>query len=267
MATKIIVSYDGTDNDRDALALGSLLAARARRSSSPTSATRTRPRVAVSGSPSRRPRRFSRRAQHARDADIAAPCRPQRLDAGWAARARGRRARRRDRVRLRVPDAQGHVDPQASARRLLDGGPVALASRRPGSPSARFRGRAGSRAIGEDGDPCTLETAEGIASDLGGKVTLRPNGNVDLVVVGSKPGTVTGRVTISAAAEYLIELSRCPVVVLPRGVAVRFGSACRLGRDVPTESRRFQRRIGARDRWFLGLLLRAAAVRRRRHSF
>jgi len=25
-----------------------------------------------------------------------------------------------------------------------------------------------------------------------------------------KPGTVTGRVTISSAAEYLIELARCP---------------------------------------------------------
>ena len=42
------------------------------------------------------------------------------------------------------------------------------------------------------------------------------------MVVGSKPGTVTGRVTISAAAEYLIELARCPVVVLPRGVALAF---------------------------------------------
>jgi nucleotide-binding universal stress UspA family protein len=43
-----------------------------------------------------------------------------------------------------------------------------------------------------------------------------------MVVVGSKPGSVTGRVTISAAAEYVIELSRCPVLVLPRGVAVEF---------------------------------------------
>ena len=42
------------------------------------------------------------------------------------------------------------------------------------------------------------------------------------MVVGSKPGTVTGRVTISAAADYLIELARCPVIVLPRGVAVAF---------------------------------------------
>ena len=33
---------------------------------------------------------------------------------------------------------------------------------------------------------------------------------------------MTGRVTISAAAEYLIELARCPVVVLPRGVALAF---------------------------------------------
>ena len=33
---------------------------------------------------------------------------------------------------------------------------------------------------------------------------------------------VTGRVTISAAAEYVIELAHCPVVVLPRGVALAF---------------------------------------------
>jgi hypothetical protein len=29
-------------------------------------------------------------------------------------------------------------------------------------------------------------------------------------------------VTLSAAADYLIELTRCPVLVLPRGVAVAF---------------------------------------------
>jgi hypothetical protein len=42
------------------------------------------------------------------------------------------------------------------------------------------------------------------------------------MVVGSKPGTVNGRVRISAAAEYLIELAQCPILVLPRGVAVEF---------------------------------------------
>jgi hypothetical protein len=29
-------------------------------------------------------------------------------------------------------------------------------------------------------------------------------------------------VRISAAAEYLVELARCPVIVLPHGVAVKF---------------------------------------------
>ncbi len=116
--------------------------------------------------------------------------------------------------------APGHVDPQASARRLLDGGPIAL-----GLAPAGFHERAGYTiaaigAVAEDGDPCVLETAEAVASRLGGTVAPRATGGVDLIVVGSKPGTVTGRVTISAAAEYLIELARCPVLVLPRGVAV-----------------------------------------------
>jgi nucleotide-binding universal stress UspA family protein len=42
------------------------------------------------------------------------------------------------------------------------------------------------------------------------------------MVVGSKPGGVTGRVTVSAAAEYLIELAHCPVLILARGVALTF---------------------------------------------
>ena len=77
-------------------------------------------------------------------------------------------------------------------------------------------------AIGEDGDPCVLETAEGLASRLGAEVAERATKDAGLLIVGSKPGTVTGRITISAAAEYLIELARCPVVVLPRGVALAF---------------------------------------------
>jgi nucleotide-binding universal stress UspA family protein len=67
-----------------------------------------------------------------------------------------------------------------------------------------------------------LETAETIAARHHGTVASRATGSADLLVVGSKPGTVNGRVTLSAAADYLIELTRCPVLVLPRGVAVAF---------------------------------------------
>jgi nucleotide-binding universal stress UspA family protein len=77
-------------------------------------------------------------------------------------------------------------------------------------------------AIGEAGDPCARETAESLAARLGATIAERASSDVDLLVVGSRPGTVTGRVTISAAADYLIELSNCPVVVVPRGVTIRF---------------------------------------------
>ena len=45
---------------------------------------------------------------------------------------------------------------------------------------------------------------------------------VDLLVVGSSAGATLGRVTLSAAAEYEIETSSIPVLVVPRGVAVSF---------------------------------------------
>ncbi|HVA30034.1 MAG TPA: universal stress protein, partial [Gaiellaceae bacterium] len=114
------------------------------------------------------------------------------------------------------------VDPQASARRLLDGGPVALAIAPAGFAERTDYSVRSIVAIGEAGDPCARETAEALASRLGATLAEHARSDVDLVVVGSKPGTVTGRVTISAAAEYLIELSSCPVIVVPRGVAVRF---------------------------------------------
>jgi hypothetical protein len=40
--------------------------------------------------------------------------------------------------------------------------------------------------------------------------------------VGSRPEAELGRVTVSAVTEYAIELSRCPILVVPRGTPVRF---------------------------------------------
>jgi nucleotide-binding universal stress UspA family protein len=116
--------------------------------------------------------------------------------------------------------ARGHLDPQATAKRLLDGGPVALALAPAGYAESNHKPIRTIRAVTEDGDPCTRETAEGLAQRLGAEIVS--SREADLVVVGSKPGTVNGRVTVSAAAEYLIELAGSPVLVLPRGVAVHF---------------------------------------------
>ena len=45
---------------------------------------------------------------------------------------------------------------------------------------------------------------------------------VDLLVVGSRPEASDGRVMLSAQAENAIEDATYPILVLPRGVAVRF---------------------------------------------
>ena len=203
--TTIIVSYDGTDNDRDALALGRLLAGAG---ASLELAYVSHEGESVRDVPEGIPFHVVESASTANGLrDLALALGAELIVFGSEYRT-----------------AKGHVDPQATARRLLEGGPVALAFA-PAGVAANGHSVATVAAIGEDGDPCTRETAEALASVLGATVAERPGRDADLVVVGSKPGTVGGRVTISAAAEYLIELARCPVVVLPRGVALTFGSS------------------------------------------
>ena len=116
----------------------------------------------------------------------------------------------------------GYVYPQASAERLLDGGRTAIAL-----APAGYRDKAAPiktvAAIAEEGDASAIDTSEAIASRFGAELHDKPNGGVDLLVVGSAPQTATGQVRVSAAAAYMIELIRCPVLVLPRGVALTFG--------------------------------------------
>jgi nucleotide-binding universal stress UspA family protein len=219
----IIVSYDGTSNDRDALALGRLLTGAG---ASLALAYVRHARAAGTGSE----RLAAREAEAllAAGADVLGrPDIPQHVVVSASTPVGLRDLALNCGADLIVfgseyRTASGHVDPQASARRLLDGGPVALAIAPAGFAERDGYAVGTIAAIGEDGDPCPHETAEAIASGLGGAVVGPSAGEADLVVVGSKPGTVNGRVTISAAAEYVIELSRCPVLVLPRGVALEF---------------------------------------------
>lgn len=222
MAPRIIVSYDGTANDRDALALGELLAR--------SGATLELAYV-----------RHSEESETARERLAEAEARTllataaEELGGGVSTHVvlsgstpeglRGLAVESGSDLIVFGSDyrtAPGHVDPQSSARRLIDGGPVAigLAPAAFGNSSTPPVATVG--AVGEDGDPCVRETAEAIAGKLNATVAARASSDIDLLVVGSKSGTVTGRITISAAADYLIELARCPVIILPRGVAIAF---------------------------------------------
>jgi nucleotide-binding universal stress UspA family protein len=116
--------------------------------------------------------------------------------------------------------AAGHVRPNRSVERLLHGGPVAVAI---APANLRERGDAIETigVLSDDDDPAAHETAESLAEHL--DATVRPaTGSVDLLVVGSRPEAPRARVMLSAASEYAIETSASPVLVVPRGTALRF---------------------------------------------
>jgi len=223
MPTKIIVSYDGTENDLDALALGRVLGGAG---ASLALAYVRHAQEAETG----RERLAEGEAKELLDQGAAMLGQPDVpvhvvLSGSTPEGLRGLAvAEQADLVVFgsEYRTAAGHVDPQASARRLLDGGPVAVAIAPAGFADRSDYSVRSIAAIGEPGDPCARETAEALASRLGATIAEHASTDVDLLVVGSRPGTVTGRVTISAAADYLIELSTCPVIVVPRGVAVPF---------------------------------------------
>lgn len=220
---KVIVSYDGTDNDRDALALGKLLA-------------QAGADIALAYVRHAHEEKSSRERLAEREAQELLTAAAEQLGDGSASTHVVLSASTPNGLRDLAAEASadvivfgseyrtspGRVDPQASAWKLLDGGPIAVAVAPAGFHDQDGYEVASIGPIGEDGDPCVLETAESLAAKLGGAVSEKATADVDLLVVGSKPGTVNGRVRIGAASEYLIELARCPVLVLPRGVAVSF---------------------------------------------
>ena len=117
--------------------------------------------------------------------------------------------------------ASGHVNPQRSARTLLEGGPVAIAiapANFRSGPPAPF-GRVGF--LASPGDLETVRTAANLAEVFGSRLT-HDEPYVDLLVVGSRPEAGDGQVMLTSLAQRQIEDGTSPVLVLPRGVALQF---------------------------------------------
>jgi nucleotide-binding universal stress UspA family protein len=117
--------------------------------------------------------------------------------------------------------AAGHVSPQKSAQALLENArtAIAIASANFRSEQATTFGRVG--VLASAGDDAAIETARELAESFGARVT-RDEPYVDLLVVGSRPEAAEGQVLISAHAQKQIENATSPVLVVPRGVTVRF---------------------------------------------
>jgi nucleotide-binding universal stress UspA family protein len=217
MTADLIISYDGTPNDDDALALGKMLAA--------GGATLALAYV-------RHSREFDPKreeiAQHDAERRLA-------LGATWLGDDRIPRhviispstgeglatlAEAEGATAIvfgsdyRTPP--GRPEPGTSAQSLLEGGPVAIAV-----AAAGLRTSAGSSiksiALGSDDDEAARQTADTLASKLGAAIVAPDAPGVDLIVVGSQQGAAPGRVALSGAARSRLNSARSSVLVVPHG--------------------------------------------------
>ena len=219
MALKIIVSYDDTDNDRDALALGRLLAF----SGAELSLAYVRHSVGGALEEKEAEELLARGA-----ASVGAPDMPRHVVVNAGTSVGLTELAERENADVIVfgseyRTAPGTVKPGISAHKLLLGGPAAIAVAPAG---LRSHPSVSVNTVGvlDEGDEGARETANSLAAALGATVGEPGAGPVDLLVVGSRPESPQGKVTLSAASDYAVEAATYPVLVTPRGVALSFAA-------------------------------------------
>jgi nucleotide-binding universal stress UspA family protein len=118
--------------------------------------------------------------------------------------------------------ARGRIGVGNSAQRLLGGGATAIAIAPAGFAQ---QAQQSVRRVGVAGDDSAVATAEALATALGAELGAAGEQEGNLLVVGSRPEAAHGHVSLSAASENLIEIATCPVLVVPSGVALSFEGA------------------------------------------
>jgi nucleotide-binding universal stress UspA family protein len=223
MATKVIVSYDGTANEDDAIAFGSLLA----RAGAEVSLGYVRHTdEAVSDEEAQEV--LDRGAAHFGGAFASSHAVTDRsTPEGLLALA----ARIGAQAVVFCSDshtAPGHISIGNSAERLLEGGNVAVGIAPVGLADTDGDATRVQRivAVGEAGGAGGAQaTAQALAGALGAEVVPVADDAADLLVIDSRADAEQGRVSLSSSAAHLIEIANCPVLVLPSGVPLQFGGA------------------------------------------
>lgn len=219
MAPRIIVSYDDTDNDHDALALGRLLAfsgaelslAYVRHSQGGALEQKEADELLARGAASLGAPDMSRHVVINPGTSVGLAELAERENADIIVFGSEYRT------------AEGTVKPGISAHKLLLGGPAAIAVAPAGM---REHPSEGIKTIGvlDEGDKAASDTANSLASALGASVAEFKGRPVDLLVVGSRPESPEGKVTLSASSDYAVEAATYPVLVVARGAALSFGA-------------------------------------------
>lgn len=221
MALKIIVSYDDTDNDRDALALGRLLAI----SGAELSLAYVRHSFGDGALGEKQAEELLERGA----ASVGTSDMSRHVVVNPATSVGLIELAERENADVIVfgseyRTAAGIVKPGIAAAKLLLGGPAAIAVAPAG---LRSNPALSVNTVGviDEGDAAARATAESLAAALGATVAEHGSGPVDLLVVGSRPEAPQGRVVLSAKSDYAVEAATYPVLVVPRGVSLEFGAA------------------------------------------
>jgi len=222
--TKIIVSYDGTNNENDAITLGGLFAA-------------------AGAEVSLAYVRHTNEAVSDEEAQTVVIDRAERLFKGQLAGAHvvtdrstpeGLRAlAEHEGADVIVFCSDSHTAPGSvsvgnSAQRLLDGGRFAIAIAPAGLAE---RGPLAVSAIAATADPTDASataTAEGLAAALDAVVVPAGDTSAQMLVVGSRPEAGDGQGALSAAALKQVENATSAVLVLPRSVTLGFSRVAAL---------------------------------------
>jgi len=214
---KVIVSYDGTENDDDALALGKLLA-------EPGELALAYIRHSRELDPNR-----EELAQHDAERRLAQgaellgrPDVPQHVVFGASTGAALEELADKEGASIVVFGSDyrtqpGHAEPPTSAQRLLEIGDTAIGVAASGLRARPDAAIATIAVVAPDGDETAARSAEALARGLGAQVVGLDGASVDLIVVGSQPGAPAGRVAISGAARTALDASRGSVLVVPSG--------------------------------------------------
>jgi len=226
MSAKIIVSYDGTANEDDAIALGRLFAgagaevslAYVRHTHEPDRNRETlaqheaqellRRGAALFGAPEAEPL-----ARHV----VTDRSTPQGL--------RALAEREGADVIVFCSDshtAKGHIAVGNSAQRLLEGGHTAIAIAPAGLAREGERARLRRIVAVGDGNGGARATAEALAGALDGTVEPVAGEDTDLLVFDSRAGAAPGEIWLSSSAVHLMEVARSSVLVVPRGATLPF---------------------------------------------
>ena len=221
--TNLIISYDGTPNDDDALALGKLLA------ETGSSVALAYVRHSREFDPKREELAqydAEQRLAHGEDL-IGIPVTKHVVVGAATGEVLGELAAQQGASIIvfgsdyRTPP--GRAEPGTSAQRLIDGGPVAIAV-----AAAGVRAKQDS-AIGKIAVPFAgsvnddaRATAASLAAALGAEVVDAHAEGLDLIVVGSQEGAQKGRVVVAGEVRNELSSARSSVLVVPAETRIDF---------------------------------------------